>query len=61
LSVLYLVEGTASLFVYLLPDMAANVVALGVVVSIWQGILLWKAEQGETQASEISVSQPEQA
>jgi hypothetical protein len=61
LSVLYLVEGTASLFVYLLPDMAANVVALGVVVSIWQGILLWKAEPGETQASEISVSQPEQA
>jgi hypothetical protein len=61
LSVLYLVEGTASLFVYLLPDMAANVVALGVVVSIWQGILLWKAEPGETQAPEINASQADQA
>jgi hypothetical protein len=40
LCVLYLVAGTASLFVYLLPDMAGNVVALGVVVSIWQGIVL---------------------
>jgi hypothetical protein len=61
LCVLYLVAGTASLFVYLLPDMAGNVVALGVVVSIWQGIVLWKAERGETQASEIDPSQPDQA
>ena len=61
LSVLYLVGGTASLFVYLLPDIAAIVVALGVVPSIWQGILLWKAEPGETQAPEINASQPEQA
>jgi hypothetical protein len=51
LSVLYLVGGIASLFVYLLPDMEGNVVMLGVVVSIWQGILLWKAEPGERQAS----------
>ena len=48
LSVLYLVAGTGSLFVYVLPDIEANVVALGVVLSIWQGILLWKAEPGET-------------
>jgi hypothetical protein len=53
LSVLYLVAGTVSLFVYLLPDSEGNAVALGVVVSIWQGILLWKAEPGETQASLI--------
>ena len=61
LSVLYLAAGTASLFVYLLPDMEANVVALGVVVSIWQGILLWKAEPGETQAPDKIASQPDPA
>jgi hypothetical protein len=52
LSVLYLVGGAAALFVYMLPDLEATVVALGVVVSIWQGILLWKAEAGETPAPE---------
>jgi hypothetical protein len=61
LSVLYLVGGTASLFVYLLPDIEENVVALGVVVSIWQGILLWKAEPGETHAPEKIASQTDQA
>jgi hypothetical protein len=61
LSVLYLVGGTASLFVYLLPDIDEIVVALGVVVSIWQGILLWQAEPGETQAPEKIASQPDQA
>lgn len=61
LSVLYLVGGTVSLFVYVLPDIEANAVALGVVVSIWQGILLWKAEPGETQAPEKIASQPDQA
>jgi hypothetical protein len=58
LSVLYLVAGMASLFVYLLPEMEGNVVVLGVVASIWQGILLWKAEPGETQAPEKTISQP---
>jgi hypothetical protein len=47
LSVLYCVGGIVSLFVYLLPDSEGSGVALGVVVSIWQGILLWKAEPGE--------------
>jgi hypothetical protein len=61
LSVLYLVAGTASLFVYLLPDMEGNVVVLGVVASIWQGILLWKAEPGETDAPEKIASQTDQA
>jgi len=61
LSVLYLVAGTVSLFGYLLPDMEAIVVALGVVVSIWQGIVLWKAESRETQAPGINVIQPDQA
>jgi hypothetical protein len=44
LSVLYWVGGTVSLFVYLLPDMEGSAVVLGVVVSIWQGILLWKTD-----------------
>jgi uncharacterized membrane protein YwaF len=61
LSVLYLVGGTASLFVYLLPDIEGGVVMLGVVVSIWQGILMWKAEPGETRAPETNLSQPDQA
>ena len=54
LTALYLVGGTLSLFVYLLPDIEANAIALGVVVSIWQGIVLWNAEPGETQASAIT-------
>jgi hypothetical protein len=61
LSVLYLLGGTSSLFVYVLPDLEGNAVALGVVVSIWQGILLWKGEPGEKQAPEIHTSQPDQA
>ena len=61
LSVLYLLGGTSSLFVYMLPDLEANAVALGVVMSIWQGILLWKGEPGEKQAPEINTSQPDQA
>jgi len=61
LSVLYLLGGTSSLFVYVLPDLEGNAVALGVVMSIWQGILLWKGEPGEKQAPEINTSQPDQA
>jgi len=61
LSVLYLLGGTSSLFVYVLPDLEGNAVALGVVMSISQGILLWKGEPGEKQAPEINTSQPDQA
>jgi len=49
LSVLYLVGGMAALFVYCLPDIEMTLVMLGVVVSIWQGILLWKGRPEETQ------------
>lgn len=56
LSALYLVAGTISMFVYLLPESEGNAAALGVVISIWQGILLWKAEPGETQAPEINAT-----
>jgi hypothetical protein len=61
LSVLYLLAGINSLFVYLLPGSEGNAVVLSVVVIIWQGILLWKAGPGETQAPEINASQPHQA
>jgi hypothetical protein len=46
LSALYLIVGTAALFVYLQPALEGFVVLLGVVVSIWQGIVLWTAEAG---------------
>lgn len=51
LSVLYWVAGIASLFVYLVPELEGNAVVFGVVVSIWQGILLWNAEPGENPAA----------
>jgi hypothetical protein len=60
LSVLYLVGGIVSLFVYLLPDMEGLAAMFGIVISIWQGILLWRAEPGETQAPGISANQPHQ-
>ncbi|HET6597895.1 MAG TPA: hypothetical protein VFG81_19875 [Anaerolineales bacterium] len=56
LSVLYLVAGAPSLFVYLLPELEGLTVMLVMVVSIWQGILLWKGEPEETQAPEITTS-----
>lgn len=61
LSALYLVAGTSSLFVYLLPNSEGNAAAFCVIVSIWQGMLLWKGEPGETQAPGINASQPHQA
>lgn len=61
LSILYLVAGVMSLFVYLLPGSDGNAGVLSVVVIIWQGILLWKAEPGETQAPEVNASRPHQA
>ena len=61
LSVLYLVAGTSSLFVYLLPSSEGNAAVFGVMVSIWQGILLWKAKPEETQAPGINASQLDQA
>ena len=60
LSVLYLVAGTSSLFVYLLPNSEMNAATFGVMVSIWQGILLWKAAPDETQTPEINSSQTHQ-
>lgn len=42
----YLLTGVSSLFVYLLPDIEGLVLLLGTVISIWQGILLWKLDIG---------------
>lgn len=50
LSGLYLIGGIVSMVVYLAPEMEGNATVLGVVVSIWQGLLLWQAKPGETQA-----------
>ena len=55
LSMLYLVGGIVSLFVYLLPAMEGNAAMLGVVISIWQGLLLWKSGSAEAQASLIQL------
>lgn len=45
---LYFLAGIMSLFVYLLPDLEGGTLAVSVVFSIWQGILLLKAESRET-------------
>lgn len=44
LSGLYLLTGVAAWFVYLVPVNEGLAVMLGVVVSVWQGILLWQAQ-----------------
>jgi hypothetical protein len=58
LSMLYLLAGIASLFVYLRSDLDGLAALLGIIVSIWQGILLWKSDSGERQASQVDASQP---
>ena len=60
LSVLYLVGGTVALFVYLLPDMEGLAGMLGIVISIWQGFLLWRSGSAETQALELNARRPDQ-
>jgi hypothetical protein len=57
LSVLYWVVGALSLFVYLLPVSEPEPGLLVAVLSIWQGIVLWRAESGERPASQINTSQ----
>ena len=52
LSVLYLLAGASSLFVYLLPTFEGGVILLGTVTSLWQGILLWTSEPEGTQTLE---------
>lgn len=61
LSVLYVVTGAASLFVYRLPDMEGMIIVLGVVASIWQGIFLWQKEPEEMPVVEKSANQTDNA
>ena len=52
LTVLYLVGGTISFFVYLLPDMEGMAGLLAIVISLWQGFLLWKSVLADKQTPE---------
>jgi hypothetical protein len=49
LTVLYLAGGVVSLFVYLLPDLEGLAGMLVIVISLWQGLLLWRSGSVETQ------------
>ncbi len=60
LSGLYLLTGTVSLLVFLMPDLEANALALIVIVSIWQGILLLKGQPSVTPPSGMNSFPPEQ-
>ncbi len=42
LSIFYFLAGASSLFVYLFSELEGLVLLLGVIIGIWQGILLWK-------------------
>jgi hypothetical protein len=59
LTVLYLVGGVVSLFVYLSPDLEGLAGMLVIVVSLWQGLLLWRSGSMETQAPESNASLPD--
>jgi hypothetical protein len=58
-SILYLLAGAISLLIYLVPIMEANALAVSVIVSIWQGVFLIRADQHEPQASNANVIQPD--
>ncbi len=42
LNVFYFLAGVSALFVYLFPGLEGLVLLLGTIISVWQGILLWK-------------------
>ena len=44
LNIFYFLAGVSSLFVYLFPDLEGLVLLVGTIISIWQGILLWKLD-----------------
>jgi len=41
LNVLYFLAGVTSLFVYLFSELEGFVLLLGIIIGIWQGVLLW--------------------
>ena len=49
LCILYFLTGIPLLFAYLTTDFEYGMVLPGPIISIWQGILLWKAKPSETQ------------
>jgi hypothetical protein len=59
LSILYLVGGLVSLFVYLLPDMEGLAGMLGIVISIWTGLVLWRSGAVEIQAPSLNARLPD--
>jgi hypothetical protein len=44
LNIFYFLAGVSSLFVYLFSDLEGLVLLVGTIISIWQGILLWKLD-----------------
>ena len=56
LSVLYLAGGAVSLSVFLLPATEGNALVLALVISVWQGILLWRANPGVTRSPGMNAS-----
>ena len=42
LNVFYFLAGASSWFVYLFPELEGLVLLIGTMITIWQGILLWK-------------------
>lgn len=59
LSILYVLAGIAAWFVYLLPVNEGLATLLGMVISLWQGILLWKGKPEEMQFPEMPANKPE--
>lgn len=53
LTVLNLVGGVVSLFVYLLPELEGLAGMFVIVISIWQGVLLWRSGSAEIQTPEV--------
>ena len=55
INVFYILAGVSSLFVYLFPDIEGLVLSLGTIISVWQGVFLWKFDiRKYTQAGEYS-------
>ena len=60
LCVVYLAGGMVSLFVYLLPDLEGLAGMLGIIISLWQGILLWRSGSEAGQEPGLSASRTDQ-
>lgn len=44
ISACYFLAGVSALFVYLIPELEGAAAFFGVIIGIWQGILLWKLD-----------------